>query len=146
MCISPRLQVLSLRNVGGVNGGTDGPALAPRKLRELRIEGDPHLREVPLSIDNLQHLRALSLRGCPRVADLHLGLAQQTLQRLNVCLCWELEAALSSEDLLGMPCLLELCTSQPLPPVRLPLPALYRHNGRVPSIFPVAHRSRHADC
>lgn len=112
------VQVLSLRHVAGVVGGTDGPALAPRKLRELRIEGDPHMRELPLAIDNLQHLKALSLRGCPRIAGLHLGLAQHTLQRLNICLCWELEAALPVEDLLAMPCLLELCTSQPLTSVR----------------------------
>lgn len=112
------VQVLSLRHVAGVVGGTDGPSLAPRKLRELRIEGDPHMRELPLAIDNLQHLKALSLRGCPRIAGLHLGLAQQTLQRLNICLCWELEAALPVEDLLAMPCLLELCTSQPLTSVR----------------------------
>eukprot|EP00892_Ulva_mutabilis_P009473 jgi/Ulvmu1/6899/UM031_0105.1 len=110
------LEVLSLRNVASVVGGADGPALAPRKLRELRVEGDPHLRELPLAIDNLQHLRALSLRGCARLAGLPLGLAQHTLQRLNICLCWELEAALPAGDLLSMPCLLELCTSQPLEP------------------------------
>ena len=121
------MQVLSLRHVAGVGGGPDGPAVAPRKLRELRIEGDPHLRQLPLSIGDLQHLRARSLRGCPRLAGLHLGLAQHTLQRLNICLCWELEASLPVEELLAMPCLLELCTSQQLTPVRCALCMLHMH-------------------